>query len=80
MDWPMQAAQRHLRRLTERARAEGPQIVTRHGRQEAVVLSVEAYRRLTAGRSDFRAHLLGGPKVDDFEIPRDSDNGRDVTF
>lgn len=28
--------------------------------------------------SDFRAHLLGGPKIDDFEIERDSSHARTV--
>jgi hypothetical protein len=27
---------------------------------------------------DFRAYLLGGPKVDSFEVPRDRVCGRDI--
>ena len=45
------------------------------GRAEAtnvfVVLSIEDYRALAAHRPDFKAHLLGGPKVDDFSIESD---------
>jgi len=33
---------------------------------------------LIAQRPDFKAHLLGGPKVDDFPVDRDRDTGRPV--
>jgi len=42
------------------------------------VLSIEDYRALIAHKPDFKAHLLGGPKVDDFTIERDRDVGRKV--
>ena len=38
-----------------------------------------ASRAPAAGeKADFRAYLLGGPKVDDFSIERDHDVGRDI--
>jgi hypothetical protein len=42
------------------------------------VLSIEDYRALAAHKPDFRAYLLGGPKVDDFSVERDRDTGRAV--
>ena len=60
------------------ARREGPQTIAGEGSELAVVLSVEDYRALTAQKPDFKAHLLGGPKVDEFEIARDPDLGRGV--
>jgi antitoxin Phd len=74
--WPVQDAKTRLSEVIERARSEGPQTITRHGKERAVVLSIEDYRRLAARRPDFKAYLLGGPKVDDFSIDRDSDAGR----
>ncbi len=62
----------------ERARVEGPQVITRHGTEHSVVLSIAEYRSLTADKPDFKAHLLGGPKFDDFIIERDRDTGRQV--
>lgn len=59
-------------------RAEGPQTITRHGIERAVVLSIEDYRALAAHKPDFKAHLLGGPKVDDFVIERERDPGRAI--
>ena len=76
--WQVQQAKTRLSEVIERARTEGPQTITRHGAERAVLLSNEDYRALLAHRPDFRAHLLGGPKVDDFTIERDRDTGRDV--
>ncbi len=76
--WQVQEAKTRLSEVIELARAEGPQTITRHGRERAVILSVEDYRALVAHKPDFKAYLLGGPKVDDFDIERDRDTGRDV--
>jgi antitoxin Phd len=76
--WQVQQAKTRLSEVIERARTEGPQTITRHGSERAVVLSIEDYRALVAHKPDFTAHLLGGPKVDDFTIERDRDAGRDV--
>ncbi|MGE5269765.1 MAG: RsmB/NOP family class I SAM-dependent RNA methyltransferase [Thiohalocapsa sp.] len=35
---------------------------------------------LGAGNPNFRAHLLGGPKVEDFSIKRDPDTGREIDY
>jgi prevent-host-death family protein len=64
--------------MIEQALTEGPQTITRHGANRAVVLSMKDYLALEALRPDFKAHLLGGPKVDDFSIERSADAGREV--
>lgn len=76
--WQVQEAKTRLSEVIERARTDGPQTITRYGADRAVLLSVEDYRALVAHRPDFKAHLLGGPKVDDFTIERDRDTGRDI--
>jgi len=76
--WQVQEAKTRLSEVIERARTEGPQTITRHGAERAIVLSIEDYRALAANRPDFKAHLLGGPKVDDFSLDRDRDTGRDI--
>ena len=77
-DWQVHEAKRKFSELIERARAEGPQTITRHGRERAVVLSIEAYRKLEAAKPDFKAYLLAGPKLDDFAAERPCDLGREV--
>ena len=76
--WQVQDAKTRLSELIERARTEGPQTITRHGAERAIVLSIEDYRALASHKPDFKAYLLGGPKVDDFSVERDPDTGRAV--
>jgi len=79
-DWQVQEAKTRLSEVIEEANTKGPQIITRHGSERAVILSIAEYRALAAHKPDLRAYLLGGPKVDNFEITRDRDPGRDVTL
>ena len=76
--WQVHEAKTRLSEVIERARTEGPQTITRHGAERAVVISIEEYRVLLAHKPDFKAYLLGGPKLDDFTIERDRDTGRQV--
>lgn len=77
--WQVQDAKAQLSEVIKRAQSEGPQTITRHGTEQAVVLSIEDYRSLAKNKPDFKAHLLGGPKIDgDFDIPRDGDLDRPV--
>ncbi len=76
--WQVQDAKTRLSEVIERARSEGPQSITRHGKERAVVLSIEEYRSLVAQRPDFKTYLLGGPKVDDFSVDRDRNGARDI--
>ncbi len=76
--WQIQEAKTHHSEVIEEANSNGPQIITRHGSERAVILSVAEYRALTAHKPDLREYLLGGPKVDSFEVKRDRDTGRKV--
>ncbi len=76
--WQVQDAKARFSELVERASTEGPQTITRHGAERAVLLSIEDYKALAAHKPDFKAHLLGGPKLDDFTVERDTDTGRDI--
>jgi antitoxin Phd len=76
--WQVQQAKTKLSELIEDANTKGPQIITRHGTERAVILSIAEYRALSAQKLDFRAYLLSGPKFDDFEIERDKSTDREV--
>jgi antitoxin Phd len=78
--WQVQEAKSRFSEVVERARKKGPQIITRHGTEHAVVMSVEDFRALTAHKPGFKEYLLGGPKVDDFKIERERDTGRDISL
>jgi antitoxin Phd len=76
--WQVQQAKARLSEIIARARSEGPQTIARRGTEQAIVLSIEDYRALVCNKPDFKAYLLGGPKVDEFTIERDPDTGRIV--
>lgn len=65
MAWQLQDAKQRFSRLVDSARTDGPQVVTRHGREVAVVLSIEDYRRLR-GADGGGDSLLEGAVDDDF--------------
>jgi antitoxin Phd len=76
--WQVQDAKKRFSELIELACTEGPQTIIEHGAERAVVLSMEDYRELASHKPDFKAYLLGGPKVDDFRVPRSREAGRAI--
>lgn len=84
MEWQLQDAKNQFSRVVQRARHEGPQIVTLRGERTAVVLSAADYDALRAGRPTLVDDLLAGPDWDD-ELAeavtrRAKGPGRNVTF
>lgn len=81
-DWQLQDAKANLSQLVNRALAEGPQRITRHGRGAAVVLSERDYERLIARtRGSLTAFLAHSALGDvEFDVRDRSDIGRDVEF
>lgn len=77
-NWQVQEAKTRLRELIEEADKKGPQIITRHGSEHAVVLSITDYHALTDRRENLRDYLLGGPKMDGFDFKRSRDKGRQI--
>ncbi len=77
MTWQVQMAKQRFSELVERAVGEGPQVVTRHGREVVVVLAVDEYRRLK-GEPDFKRFLRSAPDFDRLEIERAAETGRAV--
>jgi prevent-host-death family protein len=79
--WQLQEAKQQFSRVVDRARSDGAQIVTRNGKEVAVVLGIEEYRRLSdeAGEA-FKRFLLEGPKFDNLEIERSKELSRGIEF
>jgi antitoxin Phd len=76
--WKIQEAKTRLSEVIEGATSKGPQFITRHGSEGAVILSIADYRSLTAHKPNLKEYLLGGSKVDSFEVPRHRDTGRKI--
>ncbi|HTT80785.1 MAG TPA: type II toxin-antitoxin system Phd/YefM family antitoxin [Stellaceae bacterium] len=49
--WPLQDAKARFSEVVRRARNDGPQHVTVHGRDEVVIVAAEEFRRLKGDRS-----------------------------
>jgi prevent-host-death family protein len=45
--WQLQTAKAQLSEVIRRARADGPQVVTKQGRDEVVIVGIEEFKRLT---------------------------------
>ena len=82
--WQVQTAKARFSELFRRARAEGPQYVTRQGKEAVVVVPAEEFERLT-GRTRqprslvefFAASPLAGTEVD---LKRKADYGRKINL
>jgi prevent-host-death family protein len=84
--WQIQEAKQRFSEMIRAVTSEGPQVITRHGEDVAVVVDIGEYHRLTRPAMDLVGVLLGGPKLDDgvadvfaeIEAERKADFGRAV--
>ena len=84
--WQIQDAKQRFSEMIRAVTSQGPQVITRHGEDVAVVVEIGEYHRLTRPMADLASILLGGPKLDDgaagvfteIEAERRADLGRVV--
>ncbi len=76
--WQLQAAKQHFSELVERARRDGPQIVTKHGKEAVVIVSAEEYQRLRGGGPSLVEFIRSAPDFDALDLGRAKDHGRAV--
>jgi len=82
VSWQIQSAKAQFSEVFRRARSEGPQRITRQGKEGVVMIAEEQYERLM-GKSHqpkslvefFRQSPLVGVNLD---LERDRDAGRDI--
>ncbi len=80
--WQLQTAKARFSEVVRKAQAEGPQYVTRQGKDAVVILPAEDFERLTARAQQpqslvkfFAESPLAGAKLD---LERKPDFGREV--
>lgn len=78
MTWQLQEAKQRLSELIDKAVEEGPQTVTRRGKEVVVVVAVAEFERLEALRPDFRQFLLTAPAEAELPLERARELPRDV--
>ncbi|WP_113702879.1 type II toxin-antitoxin system Phd/YefM family antitoxin [Nonomuraea lactucae] len=76
--WQLQEAKQRFSEVVRRAHDEGPQIVTRHGEDVAVVLDMAEYRHLKGEEPDFKEFLLSGPDLSELDLTRSKDLPREI--
>ena len=77
--WQLQEAKNQLSEVVRKAQSEGPQVITLHGTDAAVVVSAKDYRKLARPKGKlvdfFRKSPLAGV---DLKLVREKDTGRKV--
>ena len=69
--WALQDAKARFSEVVRKAKTEGPQRITVHGREEVVVVSVEEYRRVKGERTgEALVKLLQDSPLRDVRIER----------
>lgn len=76
--WKLQDAKAQFSKLVQDALKEGPQFVTRHGKDAVVIISTAEYQELTATKPSFVDFLLDVPTVEEFDPTREPDPIRDL--
>jgi prevent-host-death family protein len=77
--WQLQEAKNKFSNLVEKAHHDGPQIVTKHGKESVVIIAVEDFQKLSKPKSDlvsfFKNSPLSGISLD---LKRDKSPSRDI--
>ena len=77
--WQLQEAKNRLSELVRKARDEGPQVITVHGADAAVVVSAEQYAKLSRRKGTLVDFLRKSPLVGEaLDLTRSRDRGRPV--
>ena len=77
--WQLQEAKNKFSNLVEKAQRNGPQVVTKHGKEAVVILSIDDYKKLTKPETNLSVFLQNSPLSKmELNITRNKDVPRDV--
>jgi len=82
MTWQLQEAKNKLSEVVDTSISEGPQIISRRGRNTAVVMSFEDYQHLMKPKRDLK-QLLRNSGFSELNLERDTSltgRGSDLTL
>jgi prevent-host-death family protein len=77
--WQLQNAKNKFSNLVDKAQHNGPQIVTKHGKDAVVVLSIDEYKKLIKPKTNLLKFFQNSPlsKIN-LDIKRNKDLPRDI--
>ena len=77
--WQLQEAKNKFSHLVDKARLDGPQIVTKHGKESVVIIAFEDYQKLNKPTSDLISFFKKSPLSDiNLDLTRDKSSSRDI--
>lgn len=77
--WQLQDAKNKFSSLVERAQHNGPQVVTKHGKDAVVVLSIDEYKKLIKPKNNLVSFFQSSPLAkEDVEFARSKEIPRDI--
>lgn len=77
--WQLQEAKNRFSQVVDDALDKGPQVITRHGVEVAIVLSYEEYRRMQVSRPKLTDFFRSSPLVGiELDLTRDDSPIRDA--
>jgi antitoxin Phd len=75
--WQLQEAKNKFSRVVQDAVNEGPQIITKHGVEVAIVMSYAEYQEMIASRGKLSTFFRDSPLVDtELDLARDKSDAR----
>lgn len=77
--WQLQEAKNQLSEVVRKAQSEGPQVITLHGTDAAVVVSAKDYGRLSRPKGKLVDFFRKSPLIGvELNLTRDKDTGRRI--
>ena len=77
--WQLQEAKNKFSSLVETAQQKGPQIVTKHGKEAVVVLSINEYKRLTKPKTNLVNFFKNSPLAKaNIDVSRSKETPRNI--
>jgi len=77
--WQLQDAKNKFSNLVDKARLDGPQVVTKHGKESVVIIAIEDYQKLNKPTSDLISFFKNSPLFDmNLDLTRDKSSSRDI--
>ena len=75
--WQLQEAKNKLSQVVDDAVREGPQVITRHGVEVAIVISFAEYQKMMASRGKLSDFFRDAPLVGiELDLARDKSDAR----
>lgn len=79
--WQLQDAKNRFSEVVRKASTEGPQTVTKHGKDSVIVLSIEDYQKLDRPKTSLVDFFRNSPLASvELDTERDKSKDRDISL